>query len=90
MPEENKEEIVAFNPSKVMDGIRTKIQESIIDLISKEQWDAMVIDEYKKFMEPVIKKDNWNKTTVTPAGITKLIEEQLEIQYKDMIKEFIS
>lgn len=85
MVEENKE-IVKFDPSSVVDKVRTKIREQFVDLIPDEQWNQMIQGEIKDFME--LKRPDYNQQRDV-SGLRIIVRRMLEEEVKNRVNAIL-
>jgi hypothetical protein len=81
------EEIVKFDPSKLVDQVKDRIRSTFADLIPEEEWVKLVQREIDDFIKPTITTHNsYGHTTTTRGGLGMLVQGELSAMLKNLIK----
>jgi len=77
-----EKEIIKYDASKVMEGVKDKIKATFVDLIPDDKWEEMIKTEIDKWL----KFDNWNKSEFQNL-VNKCLSEVIGEKLSALIKE---
>ena len=77
-----EKEIIKYDASKVMEGVKDKIKATFVDLIPDDKWEEMIKTEIDKWL----KSDNWNKSEFQQL-VNKCLSEVIGEKLSALIKE---
>jgi hypothetical protein len=77
-----EKEIIKYDASKVMEGVKDKIKATFVDLIPDDKWEEMIKTEIDKWL----KSDNWNKSEFQQL-VNKCLSEVIGEKLSAMIRE---
>ena len=88
--EENQVE--KFDPSQLMEGVKSRIKSTFVSLIPDTQWEEMCKSEMDKFFKVQYKKDyNGRDTTERiPSEFEKIVTDLMREKCKEYLKELLA
>lgn len=82
------EEIVKFDPSKLVDQVRERIQNTFAELIPEEEWKKLVQREIDEFLKPRrVTKNSWGNEVFEEGSFARLINAELSAMLKKLIAD---
>jgi hypothetical protein len=81
-------EIQAFDPSKLMDGVRDRIKSEFVSLIPEDQWKLLIDKEINRFFN-VAKEVGYNPRERT-TDFQDLVQYELKKETQRRVTEYLS
>lgn len=87
MSEAGKAAIKAFDMSDATEQLKAKLKLAFVELIPPEQWEALVKEEFQKFVDGWTERDRWRNEKVHPSGFHEAAQEVLHKICREKIRE---
>jgi len=85
------EEIVKFDPSTIMDQIKAKLKKTLVDVIPEEEWEKMIVSEYKTFFtDQEVKKEYGHGYDTKKSGLGGVVFEVMQSLAKEKIQAMMN
>lgn len=76
-------DLAPFDPSRLVDDVRARVQATFAMMIPEDEWKRLVEREIKAFLNP--SEDRYHVRQV--AGLSKLVIGELEVFFRQKIKD---
>jgi hypothetical protein len=81
--------VSVFDPAKLADAMRDKVRLELLNVITPEQWDAMIRKQIDEFTEPVVKNTSHSGKVYSDSPFKLLINEMIKEKLKSQLKEYL-
>jgi hypothetical protein len=80
--------IEAFNMDNAAKALRAKLQNAFVELIPEEQWEALLKEEFEKFLKPYTEKSQYGRSydKEVPSKLSQVCNEILTNMFKERLK----
>lgn len=87
------QQVEKFDPSTLMEGVKSRIKSTFVSLIPDAQWEQMCDSEMKKFFEPQKKNHgstNYPDWRTTPSQFEEIVTQMMKEHCHAYIKELFA